>query len=182
MNAFGRVTEVPHGPLGSLIALRLMAAMITAEDAGLRDYAARWRHSAQLAGETDTELAARIFDHARASFVYTEDGTDTRLGVRAEEVIQSPGVSHHQMRVQGHAQGDCDDYVVWLGAIYHALGFPVSLVAVSFAPDRGLDHVYLTVFTDGAWRGADAIPDAAGIFGWQPGAREGVTARVEWAV
>ena len=187
--AYGRLTEIPEGPLGALATLRMMADMIRDPDPGLLDFVEGLRQRAEAHGLTETETARWLFDWTRQRFVYVEDADDRRGGEQwvtevtghpaVEEVIQNPGASYAQMLTHGQARGDCDDYVVWLGALYYWLGFPVALVAVATHPDRQLDHVYLRVEVDGRWQGADAIPEAAGIFGWEP---PEITARVEWQV
>jgi len=177
--AFGRLTAIPEGPLGALQTLRVMAALIRSPDPGLLDFTAALH--ANNVTIPDTALARALFDWTREHFAYAEDADDTRGGVQAAEVIQNPGATYAQMQgtPDHRARGDCDDYVVWLGALYYWLGWPVSLVAVALHPDGQLDHVYLRVEVDGHVYGADAIPDAAGVFGWEP---PGVVARVEWAV
>ncbi len=177
--AYGRLTEIPEGPLGALATLRIMADMIRVPDPGLLDFVEGLRQRAAAHGLTETETAKWLFDWTRQRFLYTEDADDRRMDVQTDEVIQNPGASYAQMLAHGRARGDCDDYVVWLGALYYWLGFPLSLEAVATHPDGQLDHVYLRVEVDGRWQGADAIPDAAGVFGWEP---DGITARVEWGV
>jgi hypothetical protein len=156
-----------------------MADMIRAPDPGFLDFTATIR--ANNLTVSDTALARALFDWTREHFAYVEDAEDTRGGVRVAEVIQNPGATYAQMlALSDHrARGDCDDYIVWLGASYYWLGWPVWLQAVALHPDGQLDHVYLRVEVDGHVYGADPIPDAAGVFGWEP---PGVVARVEWAV
>jgi hypothetical protein len=177
--AFGRLTQVPEGPLGMLATLRLMAAMIRTPDPGLLDWTAALH--AQNVGVSETALARALFDWTRAHFLYTDDADDQRGGVAVPEVIQNPGATYAQMLAlpDHRARGDCDDYIVWLGACYYWLGWPVTLQAVALHPDGVHDHVYLRVTVDGRVYGADPIPEAAGVFGWEP---PGVVARVEWTV
>lgn len=177
--ALGRLTEIPDGPVGALATLRVMSDMIRAPDPGLLEWTAALR--ANNLHVSDTALARELFDWTRAHFRYVEDADDTRGGVTAAEVIQNPGASYAQMLAlpDHRARGDCDDYVVWLLACYYWLGWPVWLVAVALHADGELDHVYGRVEVDGIRYGVDAIPEAAGVFGWEP---SGVMSRVEWAV
>jgi hypothetical protein len=182
MTTFGRLSELPEGTMAPLTTLRAMAALIVSDEPGLLGFVDGILATYPEHEVSDVVLARSIFDWTRAHFQYQEDQYDARGGVFADESLQSPGVTADQIARQGYAVGDCDDYVIWLGAVYRGLGFPIALVAVSTAGDRQLDHVYLRVYVGGAWRGADAIPDAAGVFGWEPGPAEGVTHTVEWAV
>jgi hypothetical protein len=68
------------------------------------------------------------------------------------------------------AFGDCDDYVILLGALLAAIGIPFNLALVSARPDQEFDHIFLILFTELGPEAADAIPPGPGMpghpFGW----------------
>jgi transglutaminase-like putative cysteine protease len=187
---FGRLIPIAEGLPGALQTLEIMRRMIAApEDGIVADVAGHFRADASRLGLTDRQLAVGLFDWVRARFRYREDDQlsyDPMPTPQIEETIQRPGMMLRSLLMAPSAaaqlEGDCDDYAVLLGSLYHALGWPVVLVAVSTNAHGTLDHVYLKVRVAGRWEGADAIPDAAGRFWWEPGAADGVTSRVEWAV
>jgi predicted transglutaminase-like cysteine proteinase len=65
--------------------------------------------------------------------------------------------------------GDCDDYVVLLGALIKSLGIPIRITTI--AADREepgrLSHVYLEAMSHGQWIPLDATQDHS-YPGWQP--------------
>lgn len=165
-----RFIEIPDGNEGSLATLRYMAAMMRAPD----PEADTVSDILSLALEThsDAERAETVFEWVRRHLTYTPDHDD---GLTIEE-IRTPGYLLIEIERLGTALGDCDDYVVLLGALLIRLGYPVTLVAISRHEDQQLDHVYLAVDTDEGRYTADGI--VAEPFGWEVPEDE-VTNRVE---
>lgn len=168
-----RYVEVPDGPESALATLRYMAAVIRDPDP-LVDQASDIL-SLQLESLTNAEQAAAIFEWVRSHMTYTPDFNDD---LTIEE-IRRPGYLLIEIGRLGTALGDCDDYVVLLGALYRRLGYPVTLIAISRSEDRILDHVYLAVDTDEGRFTADGIVPEP--FGWECPDEE-ITNRVEVAV
>jgi len=168
-----RFIPIPEGNDGALSTLRHMAGLICAPDPlvdALTD-----KMSVEGDGVSEVGVAERVFKWVRAHMLYTPDFNN---GVVIEE-IRTPGYLLHEIGALGSAIGDCDDYVVLLGAVYRRLGFPVTLVAVSVHPDKMLDHVYLAIETDEGRVAADGIVPEP--FGWEVSDEE-ITNRVEWPV
>lgn len=65
--------------------------------------------------------------------------------------------------------GDCDDYVVVLGALLSSLGYPVKIVTIKADADEPerYSHVYLHVLVDGNWIALDSTQRNS-IVGWEP--------------
>lgn len=166
--------EISEGVPGSLETLALMRQMILTPDR-IVDGAVTDILS-QTPDEIDSRsLATMIFEWVRSHMLYTPDMNN---GIIIEE-LRSPGYTLFEIGKLGAAIGDCDDYVILLAALYHRLGYPVRMVAISRYADMLLDHVYLQVQIDGEWVTADGIVDFP--FGWEVPAEE-VTNRVEYPV
>ncbi|MCI0371231.1 MAG: hypothetical protein L0214_07580 [candidate division NC10 bacterium] len=165
-----RFVPIPEGEAGKLATLRHMAGLICAPDP-LVD-AVTDKMSVAGAGWGPLRLAEGTFEWVRGHMLYMPDYNN---GVVIEE-IRTPGYLLHEIGVLGRAIGDCDDYVVLLGALYKRLSFGVTLVAVSTVR---LDHVYLVVHTGEGSAAADGITDFP--FGWEVPEGE-VSDRVEYPV
>ena len=63
--------------------------------------------------------------------------------------------------------GDCDDMAVLSAAGFEVLGAPSRLVVISTRPSKEPSHVYVQVYVNGRWLGADAIVPESYI-GWEP--------------
>jgi transglutaminase-like putative cysteine protease len=175
---YHRFWFIPPGNAGNLATLERMAALIARPDPAVVDAAAMITaaHWARAGGAvTALGLAEALFEYVRAHLHYTPDYND---GDVIEE-IGTPGYLLDQIRRYGAARGDCDDYVILLGALYHAMGWPVTLIAIARHTDRILDHVYLRVETPEGARIADGI--VRHPFGWEvPRAEQ--WERVEWPI
>lgn len=154
-----RWVPIAEGQLGSWQTLERMAAMIRGYDPLVDTAAASFAHSNTLT----------VFEWVRAHMLYMPDFNNGNV----IEEIKTPGYTLREIAAFGQALGDCDDYVVLLGALYKRLGYTVYLVAISRHADQLLDHVYLTV--DGV--SADGIVPYP--FGWEVPASE-VTFRMEY--
>lgn len=154
-----RLTQIDDGHAGSFQTLQLMRRFMVTSDP-LVDFAAEYLPNAP----------AFVFEWVRHHMIYMPDFNN---GVIIEE-IKTPGYLLREMAAFGSAIGDCDDYVVLLGALYLRQGHTVVLHAISRQTDTLLDHVYLSV--DGIV--ADAIVDHP--FGWEVPADE-VTYRMDLA-
>lgn len=73
--------------------------------------------------------------------------------------------------------GDCDDFVVLLGALLESTGCPVRCVTVSTRPDGEWSHVYLEAFLSRRWTPIDPIMQGTSV-GWAPA--DGITAKKVW--
>lgn len=152
-----RFTYIPEGYEGSVATLRRMAEMIVAPDPVVDDFA---DILAQVSDDP-VQVVKTFFEWVRAKMLYTPDFNN---GVVIEE-IRTPGYLLHEITALGAALGDCDDYVVLYGAVFHRMGFPVTLEAVSTHPDRQLDHVYCSVMVNGQRIPLDGIVPEP--FGWE---------------
>jgi hypothetical protein len=154
-----RWIEIPEGQPGSWMTLERMASMIRASAPIVETQAARM-------AAAPPEV---IFEWVRSHMLYTPDFNN---GDVIEE-IKTPEYLLREIAAFGHALGDCDDYVVLLGALYLRQGRTISLTAISRHADQLLDHVYLTV--DGV--SVDGIVPYP--FGWEVPASE-VTFRMDY--
>lgn len=166
--------EIADGNTGSVQTLSLMRQMILAPDP-IVDQAVT-----DILSQTPEDVPARalaqaIFEWVRSHMLYTPDMNN---GLVIEE-LRTPGYTLFEIDRLGAAIGDCDDYVILLGGLYHRLGYPVKMVAISRYDDLLLDHVYLKVQIDGKWVTADGIVDYP--FGWEVPEQE-VTNRVEYPI
>jgi hypothetical protein len=156
-----RFIEIAEGHAGSMQTLERMRGMILASDP-LVDATAKRMQSWS---------PAIIFEWVRQHMLYMPDFNN---GLIIEE-IKTPGYLLTEIERFGRAMGDCDDYVVLLGAVYFRQGHSVILKSISRHDDTLLDHVYLSV--DGV--PADGI--VADPFGWEVPSRE-VTYRMDLPV
>jgi len=147
-----RYVEIAEGNLGSRQTLARMRTLIRTDDPVVDAAATAFGHA----------NIVTVFEWVRAHMLYTPDYNN---GIIVEE-IKTPGYLLAEIATFGRALGDCDDYVVLLGALYVRRRHRVVLVAVARAMDRLLDHVYLTV--DGI--AADGI--VSDPFGWAVPASE----------
>lgn len=166
--------EIAEGNPGSLQTLALMREMILAPDAIVDKIVT------DILSQTPDEidpltLARSIFEWVRTHMLYTPDINN---GIVIEEV-RTAGYTLFEIERLGAAIGDCDDYVILLGAIYTRLGYSVRMVAISRHADQLLDHVYLQAQIGGVWIAIDAIVEYP--FGWEVPPDE-VTNRVEYPV
>lgn len=165
--------EIDEGIPGSMQTLALMRQMILAPDPivdrGVTDILS------QTESFTPRETAQAIFEWVRSHMLYTPDVNN---GLVIEE-LRTPGYTLFEIYKLGAAIGDCDDYVILYGAIYHRLGFPFRMIAISRYPDQLLDHVYGQIQIDGEWVTVDGIVEYP--FGWEVPAQE-VTNRVDYPV
>jgi transglutaminase-like putative cysteine protease len=166
-----RFIPIPEGEGGALATLAHMAGLIRQPDPLVDDFTDKM----SVLDAEGAALAEQIFEWVRARMVYTPDLNN---GLVVEE-IRTPGYLLREIATIGNALGDCDDYVVLLGALYRRLGFPVTLVAVSTHEDRQLDHVYLAVDTEEGRVAADGIMWEP--FGWEVPTDE-QTNRLEYPV
>ena len=167
--------EISDGIPGSLETLALMRQMIVAPDRIVDGAVTDILSQPRTEQMTPFALAKAIFEWVRSHMLYTPDMNN---GIIIEE-LRSPGYTLFEIGKLGAAIGDCDDYVILLSALYHRLGYPVKMVAISRYADLLLDHVFLQVKIDGEWVTADGIVDYP--FGWEVPAEE-VTNRVEYPV
>lgn len=97
-----------------------------------------------------------IFDWVKQNFRFTKDPSGKEM------LSTAPYLLHLQA-------GDCDDYVVILGALLTALGHAVRVVTIAADPvEPGrMSHVYLETYANGQWIALDGT-QANAVPGWQP--------------
>ena len=152
--------EIPEGNPGVLITLDRMAELIRDPSPAVAAWADHLADTAEAAGADDAAIAEAVFEWVRLHMVYVED-QDSHDVV---EEIRTPDYLLDEIARLGHAIGDCDDFVLLLGALYQALGYGVLLVAIGLTDDN-LEHVYLHVVTPAGQIPADPIRPED--FGWE---------------
>ncbi|MGH9896606.1 MAG: hypothetical protein ACREA0_32330 [bacterium] len=152
--------EIPEGNPGVIATLDRIAELIREPALAVSEWADHLADVAEQHGAGDLALAEMTFEWVRLHMVYVED--QESHGVADE--IRTPEYLLHEISRLGHAIGDCDDFVLLLGALYKALGFGVFLVAIGLA-DENLEHVYLHVVTPEGQVAADPIRPED--FGWE---------------
>lgn len=165
-----RFIEVPDGEAGSIATLHHMAALIRTPDPWVDDFT----DILSQASEDPMELARLVFEWVRSKMLYTPDRNDSDI----LDEIREPGYLLREIDTYGAALGDCDDYVVLYGAIFHRLGYPFTLEAISRHEDQMLDHVYGSILIGGVRVPIDGIVDFP--FGWEVPTDE-VTYRISLA-
>jgi hypothetical protein len=153
---------IPEGNAGILLTAARMRALILAPSrrgaAALGQALEGQLHLGQVA------KAGLIYRWVQAHMVYTADG-EMPDSVPREEELRAPDYLLAAIDNAGRAQGDCDDWVILMGHLFHLAGLPATMVLVSGRADGEFDHVYLRVGTEHGWIGADAIHGAP--FGWE---------------
>lgn len=76
------------------------------------------------------------------------------------EYLVTPEVMLTRVGKGGPAIGDCDDVAMLYGALARAVGLPVKLTAVAFAPRRDFRHVYASGWDGQGWHPADTTKPA----------------------
>lgn len=117
-----------------------------AVDWALHEDSIRRRAEALVAGCPEKDSAcevAQIFTWSRTHFRYVRDP-------RGIEFIKSPEISDAEISRQGFFQGDCDDIVAYMAALFKSIGYPVRAVVIAL-PGKGDDyrHIYLEVYAPG---------------------------------
>jgi hypothetical protein len=97
-----------------------------------------------------------IFSWVKNNFRFTKDPS-------GKETLGTP---HYLMKLKA---GDCDDYVVMLGALLTSLGYPVRIITIAADPaePKRFSHVYMRVFVNGSWVGLDGTQPNS-VPGWEP--------------
>ena len=111
----------------------------------------------------DYEIAKKIFMYVKQNIKYVSD-------IYNIETIQDPITT---LRIKF---GDCDDFVVLLGAMLKSIGYRVALVSVALNdtilgtdsnPDDDYNHIFLIVETTQGWIFADPANKSPECdFGW----------------
>mgnify|MGYP001609689838 CR=1 FL=1 len=156
-----RVSEILPGNPGILQTARRMLAMI-ASPSPLATAQAGAIASALPPLAPASLLVLAVFRWVQEHMVYTHDGAAPEsvpvpgAGEEPEE-LRSPEYLLRGIANYGADYGDCDDFVILLGALLRSLGIPFALVLTSGRPDREFDHVFLKVDTEGGPVYADPI-------------------------
>lgn len=101
-------------------------------------------------GASPEAFATQAYNWVRTVIDYQNDPLDV-------EYIRTPA-RMMELASQGRAEGDCDDYVVTLGALLGSRGIQTRLVVVRNEPGGLYAHVYLEAKTPSGWIPLDAIP------------------------
>ncbi len=161
--------EVPDGKAAIYATLTRMAELIRDHDPRVSAFAQRLLEMIQELDPTLThaEIASVMFNWVREHMLYTDDIAVDPInapGWDIVDVIKQPQVILDEILALGHATGDCDDYVIWLGSLYYDVGYGVTLVNV-VQKGTEQEHVYLRVATPDGVYAADGI--VAEDFGWE---------------
>ncbi len=110
--------------------------------------------------------ALAIHDWVQRHLIYQRDGDapDSLFRDLDVEELRSPEYLLRGIANAGVAHGDCDDYVILMGALLRSAGVPVTVVLTSARADGEYDHVFLMVQTEGGPIYSDAIHGSP--FGW----------------
>lgn len=166
-------TPVPDGKPGIWATLQRMAELIRSHAPSVTVYAqALQQEILDLAASqhrtlSHAEIAAILFDWVRLHMFYVDDETSDPInapGVDILDKIQHPDVMLDEIDRLGQGMGDCDDYIILLGSLYHDLDYGVTLVNVVQASTEQ-EHVYLRVTTPEGVFAADPIIEEP--FGWE---------------
>ena len=99
-----------------------------------------------------SRVAQKIFDTIRQRVRYVRD-------IDNVEVLQYP------LNTLALGYGDCDDFVILLGACFKCVGFPVAIVTIDTDQDGIYNHIFLSVETNEGIMYADAT-NSVQPFGW----------------
>jgi hypothetical protein len=159
---FARITEGNEGILRDTIPT--IKAWINEYNPLVRLTAEKILHDTNTVRADIEDRARALFDWVRRNMVYTPDMGGPRLGsdTNVEDELRRPDLLIHMIENKGYAHGDCDDYVIVVGALWHSIGVePIHLKVVSTRPDRGFNHIYLLM------RGIPADPIVPHPMGWE---------------
>ena len=159
-----RVTAIPPGNAGVLETARRMADYIRAPHPGVDAQAQQI--ALELGSASRWARAAAVYKWVQDHLVYVHDGEapDAVPWESGQEGLRSPDYLLRGIANAGVDYGDCDDYVILMGALLYALGIPVAIVLTSGTPSQEYDHVFLRVQTESGPVYADAITGQP--FGW----------------
>lgn len=159
--------------------LRQMSALI-------RDAAAHPRIQAEarrlmLGAPADVDRACRAWEWVKGRMVFRADqaALPSLGGLPVSEVFTHPVDLSLKADAQGRAEGDCDDFTIYVGALVTAMGLPYYLCVA--AVEQGHDqfsHVYGVTYTGGRRLVLDA---SHGPYpGWEvPDVHESTNPRIE---
>jgi hypothetical protein len=161
--------EVPDGKASIWASLQRVAEIIRDHNPSVADFAEHLEEAILAHDPTLTheEIAAVVFEWVKAHMHYVDDihvDPINAPGYDITDELKHPDVLLGEIARQGFATGDCDDYVILLGSLYHDRGYGITLVNVV---QRGTEqeHVYLRVATPDGVFAADGIVDEP--FGWE---------------
>ena len=116
-----------------------------------------------------------MYQWVQSHLIYTPDGAapDAHPLERGQEGLRSPEYLLRGIANWGVDWGDCDDYVILMGALLLRLWVPLVAVLTSGRSDGEYDHVWLCAQTPEGVFALDGIKGHP--FGWQV-PDEGITA------
>jgi transglutaminase-like putative cysteine protease len=91
-----------------------------------------------------------VYQWVQSHLTYTPDGEapDAHPLERGQEGLRSPEYLLRGIANWGTDRGDCDDYVILMGALLLRLGVPLDVVLTSGRDDGEYDHVFLQTRAD----------------------------------
>lgn len=171
-----RYWTIAKGNDGVRQTVDLILRMIRSPMPEIRQMAERIVRDAYVTDFNELVWASAIYRWVQRHMTYTPDASHPVTladgsGDLLDEELRSPDYLLGQIHEQGTAFGDCDDYVILMGALLLAVGIPFQIVVISSSPSGIYDHIYLQLFDGTAM---DAITNQP--FGWSV-PEERVTAR-----
>ncbi|MDD4934088.1 MAG: hypothetical protein PHO89_11580 [Methylacidiphilaceae bacterium] len=137
----------------------------------IRNLAAAW--ASMAAPKNYIEQAQSVFDGFLSRWRYVRDPVTRELVTYSPEAIYRLMLAGDGVGVGlGLGAGDCDCATVALGALYHAIGFPVRIATIAkpgSAPSQLMDHVFPEINVPGVgWVTTDPVLHPRGKFGDHP--------------
>jgi transglutaminase-like putative cysteine protease len=160
--------RISDGNLGVMQTVDFMRRMMLTPSPAVREQAEAILIAARMGPHASDDLRANaIYAWVQKKMVYTADAshpveTDHGPDVLDEE-LRSPDYLLQRIAIEGRAAGDCDDYVILMGALLASVGVSFRIALISTKPDKVFDHVYLRLIANG--RAMDAITGQP--FGWE---------------
>lgn len=113
------------------------------------------RQLARSSSQRQNAVAIKFF--VKRVFRYVDDPT-------TEEHLEDADYLLRQYAIYSEIPGDCDEVAILAGSLGVAVGIPVELTALAFAPVDILSHVYVTLCpNDGSAVDIDITRPATGI-------------------
>jgi hypothetical protein len=164
--------QIPAGAAGTEETVWEMFRHIFSYSQEVRRVAESILRESRTQRSPDYLKAAAIYAWVQRRLVYVHD----HLMV---EELHGPHGLLEDVEDFGEAFGDCDDWVIMMGALLAAVGIEFRVVVTSAREDETFDHTFLAIDTEVGTIYADAIAGAK--FGWHV-PWERVTNRAEFQI
>jgi transglutaminase-like putative cysteine protease len=144
-----RVSTIAPGNPGIRETVRAMIRLMRVPSAEVDSRAERIRLSLPPGTQAPVTLAMAVYQWVQSHLTYTPDGEapDAHPLELGQEGLRSPEYLLRGIANWGTDRGDCDDYVILMGALLLRLGVPVDVVLTSGRDDGEYDHVFLRAHT-----------------------------------